>query len=102
MEPLERRPGEDETSFRARQKNAEIRHILENVPATQDDFLQSPRWKVNRNQNLVFDSVLTIFPQYGKFNWIIAGGKPTWGPGGFVTQEDAQRDLWNALQEHAE
>jgi len=97
---IERRPGEDENAFRMRQKRVEVREYLDKAPVTVDEFVASPKWKLNNAKppNLVFEHVLTIRGHKGGFSWVISGGKPTFGSDVFESREEAQRDLWDALQ----
>lgn len=54
---IPRREGESEDAFRARQKRAEIRSHLENVPGTFDEFAAHPLWKASKKPgNLTFRS----------------------------------------------
>lgn len=95
---MHRKTSEDEEAFRKEQKISEVRAILLNAPSTVDDFVRCATWSRNKSQNLVFEHLVTIFSQNGKFNWCIAGGKPSYGIGGFATEEAAQRNVWEYMQ----
>lgn len=85
------------TRDRAEQKRQEITSILAKLPATEEGFVEHSGWYRNKKGNLVCLTLLTIFPQHSHFNWVVAGGKTSFGPGGFATEEEAVRNLWRFL-----
>ena len=102
---MERRTPEAEATYRRNQKREEIQEAVAVLPATVDEFITSPKWYRNAQDNPVHNTPrgpLTIFRQYGKLNWIIGGGKPKYGPGGFVSEDEAKRALWDELHRESE
>lgn len=94
---------EQKATFRAKQKQNEVRSYLKLAGNDVEEFIKSPLWKTNKRGNLVFNSILTIRPTYGgKFGYVIGGGQPTFSERTYRTPEDAQRALWDAMQELAE
>jgi len=94
---------EQKVAFRAQQKRDEIRGYLNLAGKDVEAFIKNPLWKTNSKGNLVFNSILTIRQIYGgKFGYVIGGGQATFSELGYRTREDAQRALWDAMQEHAD
>lgn len=99
---MDRSTPEGETAFRRKQKWEEIQHALNAVPSSITEFLNSPVWKRNANKNLVFNApkvTMTIFSKYGTYNWVFGGGQPSYGPGGFQTEDHAKKSLWDFLHD---
>jgi len=93
---------EQKVAFRAEQKRGEVRGYLKLAGKDVEAFINNPRWNTNAKGNLVFNSILTIRPTYGgKFGYVIGGGQATFSEKEYRTREDAQRALWDAMQESA-
>lgn len=103
MAQIERREGESDDAFRARQKRAEAREHLAKAGDTVEQFLANPLWRHNNSNppNLVFNHVLTIFRQDGGFKWAFPGGQKRFSRQVFATPEEALRDLWRELNDLA-
>ena len=92
-----------QAAYRAQQKRDEVRGYLKLAGNDVETFIKNPLWKINKKGNFVFNSILTIRPTHGgKFGYVLGGGQPTFSTEGYRTREDAQRALWDAMQEYAD